>query len=237
MGRALGPGPTFSGPARIQAYLRLALFSLLLTDKYPKNKMGRGEGAIVAPWSLLLLASGFGKGLQLHSTLVLGRNFISKFLISNFSTSNLLIANTFNMEGRHLVNVFGSNSNISEKDPQNQDLFEDANQDNDQISVSSDGSVSFALSLAITQSVTKMVKLMANGNNGRSISRQFSGSFYSLSDSIGCFAGKLIPENVFLKGFTILVITKLMLNFPGKGEMAFKEEHDGRIKAEERNKV
>ena len=52
----------------------------------------------------------------------------------------------FNMEGRHLVNVFDSDSNISEKDPQDQDLFEDANQDNDQISVSSDGSVSLALS-------------------------------------------------------------------------------------------
>ena len=75
-------------------------------------------------------------------------DFISKFLISNFQLFHfkLLTANMFNMEGRHLVNVFDSDSNISKKDPQNQDLFEDANHDNDQISVSSDGSVSLALS-------------------------------------------------------------------------------------------
>ena len=127
----------------------------------------------------------------------------------------------FNMEGRHLINVFDFDSNISEKDPQDQDLFEDANQDNDQISVSSDGSVSLALS---NSDVNDSDNLFGNkddevdGNSNRSFSRLFSESFYSLSDSIGCFAGKLIPENVFLKGFTILVITKLMAHFAGKGE-------------------
>ena len=47
-----------------------------------------------------------------------------------------------NIEGTYLVNVFDSDSNISEKGPQDQGLFEDANQDDDQITVSSDGSVS-----------------------------------------------------------------------------------------------
>ena len=127
----------------------------------------------------------------------------------------------FNMEGRHLVNVFDSDSNISEKDPQDQDLFEDANQDNDQISVSSDGSVSLALSNSDVNDSDNSIGNKdgeVDGNNRRSISRLFSDSFYSLSDSIGGFAGKLIPENVFFKSFTILVITKLMSRFAGKGE-------------------
>ena len=125
------------------------------------------------------------------------------------------------MEGRHLVNVFDSNSNISEKDPQNQDLFEDANQDNDQISVSSDGSVSLALSNSDVNDSDNSIGNKdgeVDGDNRRSISRLFSDSFYSLSDSIRCFAGKLIPENVFFKSFTILVVTKLMLHFPEKYE-------------------
>ena len=127
----------------------------------------------------------------------------------------------FNMEGRHLVNVFDSNSNISEKDPQNQDLFEDANQDNDQISVSSDGSVSLGLSNSDVNDSDNSIGNKdgeVDGDNRRSISRLFSDSFYSLSDSIRCFAGKLIPENVFFKSFTILVVTKLMLHFPEKYE-------------------
>ena len=128
----------------------------------------------------------------------------------------------FNMEGRHLVSVFDSDSNISEKDPnQDQDLFEDANQDNDQISVSSDGSVSLALSNSDVNDSDNSIGNKddeVDGNSNRSFSRLFSESFYSLSDSIGGFAGKLIPENVFFKSFTILVITKLMSHLAGKGE-------------------
>ena len=99
-----------------------------------------------------------------------------------------------NMERRHLVNVFDSDSNISEKDPQ----------DNDQISVSTDGSVSLGLS---SSDVNDSDNLFGNkddevdGNSNRSFSRLFSESFYSLSDLIGCFAGKLIPENVFFRSF------------------------------------
>ena len=144
------------------------------------------------------------------------------------------------MEGRHLVSVFNSDSNISNKDPQDQDLFEDANQDNDQISVSSDGSVSLALSNSDVDDNDNSIGNKdgeVDGNNGRSISRLFSESFYSLSDSIGCFAGRLIPENVFFKSFTILVIRKLMSHFAGKGEMAFKEEHDGRLEIRFKNLV
>ena len=100
----------------------------------------------------------------------------------------------FNMEGRHLVNVFDSDSNISEKDPQ----------DNDQISVSSDGSVSLALSNSDVNDNDNSIGNKdgeVDGNNRRSFSRLFSESFYSLSDSIGGFAGKLIPENVFFRSF------------------------------------
>ena len=127
----------------------------------------------------------------------------------------------FTIGGRHLVNVFDSDSNINEKDSQDQDLFEDANQDNDQICVSTDGSVSLGLS---SSDVNDSDNLFGNkddevdGNSNHSFSRLFSESFYSLSDSIGGFAGKLIPENVFFKSFTILVITKLMSHFAGKGE-------------------
>ena len=108
----------------------------------------------------------------------------------------------FTIGGRHLVNVFDSDSNINEKDSQDQDLFEDANQDNDQISVSSDGSVSLALSNSDVNDSDNSIGNKdgeLDGNNRRSISRLFSDSFYSLSDSIGGFAGKLIPENVFFK--------------------------------------
>ena len=121
-------------------------------------------------------------------------DFISKFLISNFQLFHfkLLTTNMFNMEGRHLINVFDFDSNISEKDPQDQDLFEDANQDNDQISVSSDGSVSLARSNSDVNDSDKSIGNKddeVDGNTNRSFSRLFSESFYSLSDSIGGFAG------------------------------------------------
>ena len=80
------------------------------------------------------------------------------------------------MEGRHLVNVFDSDSNISEKDPQDQDLFEDANQDNDQISVSSDGSVSLAFSNSNVNDSDNSIGNKddeVDGNSNRSFSRLF----------------------------------------------------------------
>ena len=113
----------------------------------------------------------------------------------------------FNIEGTYLVNVFDSDSNISEKGPQDQGLFEDANQDDDQITVSSDGSVSLAnsdLNESADSIGIKEDEVEVDGNSNRSISQLFRNSFSSLSGSLGCFAGKLLPENVFFNCYIIL---------------------------------
>ena len=108
-----------------------------------------------------------------------------------------------NIEGTYLDNVFDSDSNTSEKDPQDQ------NQDDDQISVSYDGSVSLPNS-DLNESVDSIgskedgVEVEVDDNNNRSISQLFSDSIYSLSESIECLAGKLLPQNVFLNCYIIL---------------------------------
>ena len=113
----------------------------------------------------------------------------------------------FNIEGTYLDNVFDSDSNTSEKDPQDQDFFEDANQDDDQISVSCDGSVSLSnsdLNESADSIGIKEDEVEVDGNSNRSISQLFSDSIYSLSESIECLAGKLLPQNVFLNCYIIL---------------------------------
>ena len=97
------------------------------------------------------------------------------------------------MEGRHLVNVFDSDSNVSEKDPQDQDLFEVANQDNDQISVSSDGSVSLALSNSDVNDSENSIGNKddeVDGNSNHSFSRLFSESFHTMA------RGGTVPRGV-----------------------------------------
>ena len=117
----------------------------------------------------------------------------------------------FNIEGTYLDNVFDSDSNTSEMDPQDQDLFKDANQDDDQISVSSDGSVSLPNS-DFNESAdsigSKEDEVEVDGNNNRSIPQQISDSIYSLSESIGCLAGKLLPENVFFNCYINYIIVR-----------------------------
>ena len=120
-----------------------------------------------------------------------------------------------NIEGTYLDNVFDSDFNTSEKDPQdqNQDFFEDANQDDDQISVSCDGSVSLPNS-DLNESADSIgskedgVEVEVDDNNNRSISQLFSDSIYSLSESIGCLAGKLLPENVFFNCYINYIIVR-----------------------------
>ena len=115
----------------------------------------------------------------------------------------------FNIEGRYLGNVFDSDSNTSEKDPQ--DLFEDVNQDDDQISVSCDGSVSLPnsdLNESADSIGSKEDEVEVDGNNNRSIPQLLYDSFYSISESIGCLAGKLLPENVFFNCYINYIIVR-----------------------------